>query len=408
MSTVSRVPPPAAVPRPWVAAYPPGVPATYRYPPVDLTRLLDDAVRDFPDVVAVEDDETALRYRELGAAVEALAATLAAGGVGGGDEVAITTGERAVTVIAAFAAWRLGAVVALGLPAVPVSAAVVADDAHAALLAAPAGRAPLVLRAPPGALRRRWWRRSDSELRRIINDRRRTAPRSAVPADAPALRTGTSTVSHRALVASCFQVRLWVPDVRAGRERLVAATSLHSPAALAATVLHAVLAAGTLVLVGADRSRLTAAVRRGGTLMVTDRPVELAPLAAQTGRQLRTILTLDGPVPTDLVTEVERRGGGTRLRELYRPPGVLLPTHGSPVYGRARAGTVGVPLPDTVAVVAGRDGWTTTSGSGQLLVAGPQTDQDGWVDAGTTASVDELGFLRPGEFPAAEVGEAGG
>jgi hypothetical protein len=43
--------PPAASPyaaRPWLASYPPGVPADFDFPEVPLTRLLDDAARPSP------------------------------------------------------------------------------------------------------------------------------------------------------------------------------------------------------------------------------------------------------------------------------------------------------------------------------------------------------------------------
>ncbi|MFP4149153.1 MAG: AMP-binding protein, partial [Nitriliruptoraceae bacterium] len=123
---MTRPPDHAAIDRPWVRRYPPGVPPTYRIPEVALTRLLDDAVRDFPSQPALAAAGTSLTYAQLRDRTLDVTALLRNLGVGVGDRGRAATGTTLTTPVLLLALWRLGAV-ALPLPAgreVTVEAAV--------------------------------------------------------------------------------------------------------------------------------------------------------------------------------------------------------------------------------------------------------------------------------------------
>ncbi len=108
--------------RPWVAAYPPGVPPTYALPDVALPRFLDDAARDFPDRAAlVVDgrDDHLRRPARPGRPPGDGAWPTRASSPATACCVALPLGEPAPTVL--FAVWRLGAV------AVPVDPTTRAD-----------------------------------------------------------------------------------------------------------------------------------------------------------------------------------------------------------------------------------------------------------------------------------------
>ena len=96
--------------RPWLSAYPPGVPDNVDFPTVPLTTLLDDAAGSFPETVALAFQGTSLTYRELRVAVDRFAGGLTGLGVRKGDRVAIVLPNCPQNVIALFAALRLGAV----------------------------------------------------------------------------------------------------------------------------------------------------------------------------------------------------------------------------------------------------------------------------------------------------------
>ena len=99
-----------ATARPWLAAYPPGVPSDFDFPQVPLTRLLDDAATSFPSGVAISYAGRALTYRELVADVDRLAGGLRELGVSKGDRVAIVLPNCPQYVITLFAAARIGAI----------------------------------------------------------------------------------------------------------------------------------------------------------------------------------------------------------------------------------------------------------------------------------------------------------
>ncbi len=106
---------------------PPGVPATWLVPDVALPRLLADAVRDFPDIVALSrrggPDLTHVQYAGL---VDRLALGLAARGVG---RVILVDPRPVATVLLAQAAWRLGIPLVVGPQvATAVEASLRADE----------------------------------------------------------------------------------------------------------------------------------------------------------------------------------------------------------------------------------------------------------------------------------------
>src|SRR3712207_365155 len=97
--------------KPWLASYPPEVPAEYDFPEVPLTRLLDDAAASFPTTTALAFLGTRITYRELKDSVDRFATALAGLGVQKGDRVALVLPNCPQNVIAFFAALRLGAIV---------------------------------------------------------------------------------------------------------------------------------------------------------------------------------------------------------------------------------------------------------------------------------------------------------
>ena len=97
--------------RPWHRWYARGVPFEVEVPDVALTRLLDDAARDFPKNIALAFLGRTMDYRTLARSVDRFAGALAGLGVTKGDRVALVLPNCPQNVIAFFAVLRLGAVV---------------------------------------------------------------------------------------------------------------------------------------------------------------------------------------------------------------------------------------------------------------------------------------------------------
>jgi long-chain acyl-CoA synthetase len=447
----------ATLPRPWVAAYPPGVPPTYGLPDVTLPRFLDDAARDFPDREALVVQGRRTTFIDLRDRVDALAAGLREEGIGPGDRVlvALPLGEPAPIVL--FAVWRIGAV------AVPVDPdtrgdllADVARDADIAAVVAtrwalaslhaedeaPAVAVevrgdewvprrlrdrlprPSVARVRAGRVVRPTVPDGTRGLREVLEDaggrRVASAPAPgdpAVLAYRPRARELRGVVlTHRNLVANAFQGRLWVPDVQAGRERMLITDPLHLTVPLTLGMLTGVLAAATLILIDRpDAGALTATIEAEGPTLWPTGPERLRQLLDNSDRKrdlssLRVIVTGGAPLDPQVAADVERRTGGARVREGYGLAEASPLTAAQPVYGRVVPGSFGLPVTDTVALLVDPDDLTTPVAAGQpgmLLVHGPQvaegywqrpeataaTFRDGWLVTGDLATVDDGGVF---------------
>lgn len=105
--------------KPWLKFYDEGVPATIDYPAIPVDRLLSKAASQHPHHTAIIFGarvgsrlmDAKLTYRQLNDAVNHFAASLQNMGVKKGDRVAIMAPSCPQFVIAAYATWRIGAVV---------------------------------------------------------------------------------------------------------------------------------------------------------------------------------------------------------------------------------------------------------------------------------------------------------
>ena len=404
-----------------MAAYPAGVPTTYRYPAVPAGRLLDDAAQDFPDVVAIEYRRHRMTYRKLADHADRFATALSTMAVGPGDRVAIALPNCPQLVIALFAVWRVGASVTLHGRAVPANLTAVAphvvvtldrwyaDAVAPARSSWPNGTAVVVtgrndyLPFPSNvvaSLRGRFRRIQPIEDVLPFADLiRRSHPATGPPereAD-PAATAGGLTASERALVVNCFQVRLWLPDVVAGDERVLLAVPLSSLVGVV-WLLTAVLSAGTMILVDEGRAaqRQRTAVRSAPTIMPFDAGVAGDLLRSSWRRgtlsSVRIAVATD-PLDGEVGAQLEQLTDKGRIRGAWGARGVV--THADPIYGRVRPTSVGLPLPDTDVVVVRPDtGDRQPFGErGRLWLQGPQLDDGRWVDTGRDATLDDDGYL---------------
>jgi long-chain acyl-CoA synthetase len=452
---VASPPQPSSLERPWLAAYPPGVPPTYRVPAVALSRLLDDAARDFSERPALIADGVTIGHAELRDRVDQVTTALTDLGLRTGDRVLVAVPNGVTTPALYFACWRLGAVVVPVTPTLPAQrlVAVVRDAGATAVLGTGAvihalaqqGALPGVAvvvtgdewprrrrfaglrgrRGAGGRTDRRASREGALPLADVLDhDGPRTAPAPPAP-DAPALLSYRPrarelrgvVLTHANLVANAFQARLWVPDVQAGRERVLVADPLHEPLPLTLGLLAGILSAATLILLDRpDASTLARTIERERPTLMPVLPARLSDLLAdEVGRRdlgsLRVCLAGGAPLDPRVAAAVEGRTGGARVREVYGLAEAGAMTHAQPVYGRSVPTSMGLPVTGTVAAVVDPEdhGRLRPPGeAGMLLVAGPQVAQgywhrdeasartfhDGWVVTGDLVVVDEAGVFQ--------------
>lgn len=442
------VPDPAVLPRPWLASYPPGVPPSYDYPQVPLTRFLDDAARDFPDVAAMSFGGAVWTYAEVLEQTDRLAAALAELGVRRGTRVALLLPNLPAFPLVLFAVLRLGAVAVLedpstgerrlhddladtgcavavcvdsGLPLLQAVRARLPDLVHVVVTSA-ADWAPTrlgrVVRTLSRGRRGGYRPHPDAEvhaLRDLIAAHEPIARQTPVTTDDPAVVVHTAgtggqpravVLSHGGLAANAFQTRLWVPDSQAGKERIAAVAPFWHAYGLTAVLLHAVLSAATLLLVeGDDPREVLATVGRDRPTLLPAAPSLLARLAYHPGAtrtdlgSIRVCLSGGAPLPADVARRLQALSGA-RVREGYGLTEAGFLTHANPVYGRAVEGSIGLPVTGTVAVVADLEDAAVTVPAGtpgELLVAGPQLMSGYWQRPDATVAARRDGWLRTGD-----------
>ena len=442
-----RFPPdPGEVSMPWLASYPPLVPKTYPYPDVALTRLLDDAAKDFPDSIATEFAGRTLTYRRLLDQVDRFASALQTLGIRKGERVGLVLPNCPQHVIAFFAVLRIGAIVVEHDPTADEDvlsyeidtagcrALVIADPVYQKVSALK-GRVRSVEHVIGTALgeympqvtalaynvRNRnnpeiVYRIDEEEgvLRFVDLIRRHPPTATQVPVE-PAQDTALLAfeqdtrerravmLSHRNLLANVFQVRLWVPDMQAGRETLLCATPFWEPFGITTGISLGALSAATLSLIprfDRDDMLATIAKRKPTIFPATSTMVEALASAPQLRKvdlsSLRAVLCHGAVLQPDVVRNFEAASGG-RVREMLALLQAAPVTHANPVYGKAKAERVGLPLTDTVCAVVDRDGHVVDQGrAGELVIHGPQVMQGYWQRPEDTAREVVKGWLRTG------------
>jgi long-chain acyl-CoA synthetase len=440
--------------RPWHRVYEPGVPKDVPAPALTLPALLDRAAERHPQRIALRLfldarlPAPALTYAALRERTLRFATALFQLGVRKGDRVALMLPNGPELVTAFFGALRIGAVpvntnpmyVARELQAQLDDSGsetlVVLDqlfprlrEIHAATRVRRAIVVDLLENLPwPARLLARASRARRGERPRVpadtdvlwfhelLGEYPPTPPGAELRMSDLALlqytggTTGTpkgAMLTHANLAANASQSAAWFPRMREAEEVILGAVPLFHVYGLTAVLLLGVSAAAEIVLVPRPRpiDIVLEALQRFRPTLFPGVPTLYAgiadhPRAAQfelpTGTQC---LSGAASLPASLVARFEALTGG-RLVEGYGLTETSPLTHGNPVHGERRVGSIGVPVPGTDARVldlatgeplpAGREG--------ELEVRGPQVMAGYWQRPDETALVLRDGWLRTGDI----------
>ncbi|MGU3410910.1 long-chain-fatty-acid--CoA ligase [Microbacterium sp. M1A1_1b] len=441
-------------PRPWLAAYAPGVPHDIDEPSGSLVDLVEQSAKRFPKKVALEFFKRTTTYAELEDQIARAANGLRKLGVVAGDRVALVLPNCPQHVVAFYAALRIGAVVVEHNPLYTprelrhqfedhgARVAIVWDKSVETLQDFPADvrldaivsvdltkampRTTRLALSLPVAKARESRAKLTTKVRGTTKwddlvTSRRLPRRTARPAtDDVALiqytsgTTGTpkgATLTHRNLIANAAQARAWVPQIQPGDGSVVyAILPMFHAYGLTLCLTFAMSMASRLVLFPAFEPALvlTAMQQHPPTFLPAVPPIyaRLQHAADAKKVSLRGIeIGISGAMPlsAEVVEPWEARTGGF-LVEGYGLSECSPVLMANPVSDARREGSIGLPLPSTEARVADPDDPTKVLGTdepGELQVRGPQVFGGYWGRADATDEVFTAdGWFRTGDIVA--------
>ena len=461
--------------RPWLASYPEGVRTTMApYPEKSLYSLLTEAASRHPHAPAVSfwlpgaPMGKTLNYSQLVKQVEQFSGVLTSLGVRRGDRVGLVLPNCPQYVIAYYATLRLGAIVVgnnplytrrelshqlkdagievcitldqlypkvaevqdeVGLRKVVVSKVTDYTPFPLNVLV------PLKLRREarhhgepwppvPAGAKVRWWKE-------LMAGSYPPAPVAEVDAKndlAGLIYTGGTTglskgamLTHHNLVTNVMQGAAWFPDLKDGREGVMCIIPFFHAYGMTVGMNLGILLAAKLVLM--PRFELEPTLK----VIQKEKPslfpgVPRLYIAINEGKEtpkydltsVRACLSGAAPLPVAVAEKFERITGA-KVVEGYGLTETSPITHANPLDGRARAGSIGLPIPDTDCRIVDMDDWTRDVEPGQegeLLLSGPQImngyfnrpdeteamikeadDGTRWLASGDIARMDDEGFF---------------
>ncbi|HXF36735.1 MAG TPA: long-chain fatty acid--CoA ligase [Actinomycetota bacterium] len=451
--------------RPWYRHYPEGVPRTLEpYPEVSAFSMLAGAAARHPDRPAIAWFGRHISYRDLLREVERCSAGLARLGVRKGDRVGLLLPNCPQYVIAYYATLRLGAVVVGNNPLYTQRELThQLEDAGCSVLIAldrfyPTVEAvrrevgdpevvytkltdhmpfPLNLLAPiklrreakhegapwppvPKGAPVRWWRR-------LLEEAGAPPPPAVVePRTDPAgfIYTGGTTglakaaiLSHFNLVANAMQSAAWFPDLGDGTDAMMCVLPFFHSYGMTVCMNVSVYRAAKMILVPRfELHMVLKQIQKEKPTLFPGVPRLYIALneAPETRRfDLRSIkacLSGAAPLPAAVAERFREITGGARLVEGYGLTECSPVTHANPIYGRAKEGSIGMPIPDTDCKIVSLDDpdrEVPVGQEGELCIRGPQVMlgywkrpeetalaiRNGWFHTGDVARMDEDGYF---------------
>ncbi|GAB2449302.1 long-chain acyl-CoA synthetase [Conyzicola lurida] len=426
-------------PRPWLASYAPGVPHEIELPEGSLYDLVKHSVDEFGENVALEFFGATTTYARLGEQINRAAEGLRKLGVKKGDPVALVLPNAPQHIVAFYAVLRLGAIVVEHNPlytprelrhqfedhgakfviawnkVVETIQAFPEDVAVDTIVSVDITRAmPLLtrtmLRLPISKARESRAALTTSVRNTVLwKDLVANKPiADSVPrpgADDVALlqytsgTTGTpkgATLSHVNLTTNAAQSRAWVPTIPRGTAVVYAVLPMFHAYGLTLCLTFAMSMGSRLVLFPKFDPDLVLAVakKRPATFLPAVPPIyeRLAKAAKDKGVSLQGIqIAISGAMPLSAaVVEPWEAETGGYLVEGYGLSETSPVLMANPVGPTRRAGTVGLPLPNTEVRVVDPENPTVDRApgeSGELIVRGPQVFSGYWRKPEESAAV---------------------
>lgn len=455
----------------WLRYYEPGVPQSLTYPDITLSDMLNNSAKTYGDHTATN---FVLRYllggrftvggkftyRQLNEKVDRMATALYQLGVRKGDRVAVMLPNSPHYIITFFACMRLGAIVVNTNPTytgrelqhqlhdsgaetivllnlfwprlrevraeTPVKRVIVAHIFDTLGF-------PSNLLVKSAQKKTPEWVDVTPEqdiffFQHLLEKYGPTPPKVNLNPDDIALfqYTGGTTglpkaamLTHRNLIANTVQVAAWLTRGQPGGEKMMAAIPFFHVYGMTVAMMYSIHIGAEIVIVPSPRpiDNVMTVIQRERCTLFPGVPAMYIGIINHPKvneydlRSVKACISGSAPLPMDVQEKFGQLTGG-RLVEGFGMTEASPVTHCNPVFGERRAGSIGIPLPDTEAKVidldTGREIEPGSDETGELCVRGPQVmkgywqrpdetaktiDADGWLHTGDIARVDKDGYF---------------
>ncbi|QMV42992.1 long-chain-fatty-acid--CoA ligase [Cohnella cholangitidis] len=436
--------------RPWLRHYPLQVSPTYEYPKTNIANILLDSAREYPNHEALDFLGRSYTYKELLRQCRKLANALRTFGVSKGDRVAIMLPNCPQAVIAYYGGLMAGAVIVQTNPIYTERELhdQLADCGATTLITldllmprVDKARENTALRQvivtslsdalpfPKNVLypikRRKEYpdlhvkyKKAEGIVRwsAVLRKGKETPICEEVNADtelAMIQYTGGTTgrpkgvmLTHANLLANTVQAATWCYRMEKGKERYLAALPLFHVFGLTVLLNQAIYQGGSILLVPRfDPRMVLETIRRRKPTVFPGAPTMYIALLnhphAMEGdlSSVRVCVSGAAPLPREVQEKFEKKSGG-KLIEGYGLTEASPVTHCNPIWSYRKAGTIGIPLPDTDVRIVGEDSLDPLPAGeiGELAIKGPQVMAGYWNRPEETASAIRDGWLRTGDL----------
>ncbi|MBS0204018.1 MAG: long-chain fatty acid--CoA ligase [Planctomycetes bacterium] len=431
---------------PWLNHYPICTPAHLEYPSEPVWWLLEHSASRFPHRIAIRYFQESITYEGLSEQARRAATLFQSLGIQPGDRVGLLLPNLPEYLIAAYGVWMAGGIV---VSLSPLSVAVEIDDMLQATdcklvvaldLLAPlatqgahrpermltcsiAQRLPTVKRLlyRAACLKRRGLHPSQqvptsdflAELSQVepIAEPVRTEthqPAYILPTGGTTGRPKAVTLSHANLLANALQLKAWCGN-RTGRDTFLAVIPFFHSYGLSTCATGGVAMAATLLLHHRFQPETVLDLIQSARPSVFPAVPAMLNVLNQRLREhegkwnvksLLWVISGGAPLMPETATEFSSYTLA-RVVEGYGLSECSPVTHAGPLDGNARLGTIGLPLPDTEAMIVNAE--TGANGVepgevGELIVRGPQIMLGYWNNPEATAQILRDGWLFTGDL----------
>lgn len=420
----------------WLKSYPAKIPAQIDYPDLTMPQFLDKIAAEFPEREAIIFSGIKISFQMLQGMVNQCANALADLGVKNGDRVAIMSPNSPHYVMAFMAILKLGGIVVQVNPMyVERELEHILNDSGAEIIIAYDAFYPLINKVCDVTPLQKIIlfslgqpaEKDDSVIKAEELLLKYPPVFSQVPVEMDDVAVfqytgGTTGVSkgamltHRNITANALQVTYWFENMEYGQEKVLCALPFFHSYAMTTCMNFSIVNAATMIVMPRfEIKQCLELIKVYQPTFFPGAPTMYIAIINHPDVQEYGINSIKGcisgsaPLPIEVAEEFEQLTGGS-LVEGFGLSETSPVTHCNPVSGTRKAGSIGIPLPDTDCKIVDLESGERElppNEIGELSIKGPQamkgywnmpeetakTLRDGWIYTGDIAKMDEDGYF---------------